>query len=304
MSCLKMMSELTQVLNDHSYNVIKPMLSIGQNTYIEVQHRQHNQFFVCKITESPKIFEIENKILSSISHKNIIKVFEKFQEKQFNFTILEHFMPVSLEKIGVIPKEQIRMYSLQILCALEHCSSYGIYIGNLSPKTIFIDKYGMIKFVDFQHAMLIPKRYCTRFSITTQFPAPEIVQGIPFNLKAADMWSIGIILFYMVNGTYPCKEFTNAEEYMASVENIKSIFQFNEDMLHADILINLFQTDPNIRATLEDVRKVFGLVTIKLQRKSLEVNKTCVEVAIRRRAKVRPVHLNSYAEVKSYFNSV
>ena len=47
--------------------------------------------------------------------------------------------------------------------------------------------------------------------------APEVVNGVKYDMKA-DCWSFGVILFYMLSGTYP---FKNADEINNNVPTLE-----------------------------------------------------------------------------------
>lgn len=53
-----------------------------------------------------------------------------------------------------------------------------------------IDQYGKIK-------------TSVTFCGTAQYAAPEVLNGIPYQPDASDVWSIGIVLYYMLFGRFP-----------------------------------------------------------------------------------------------------
>lgn len=295
--------EIKNILKEHNYEIVKQCFQEGDNTYLEIKHKGFTQSFMCKVTTVQRAHEIECKILSSINHKNIIKFLEAFNAKGYYFLLTEPFTDSNLETIRGLPREGVRMFALQLLSAIECLHNSGIYIANLSPKNIFIDRMGMLKIVDFQFATLIPRRYCTKFTFHNQFPAPEVCKGVPYNPRYADIWSFGIILYYLVNVKYPFQGFTDMETYLKSIEGLRASFEVNSEMLYCKILKSLLIENPTERPNLDDIARSFGLVQVKLPRGTLDLNKSSLDLALHRRAKVRPVHMNSYAEVRA-FNSV
>ena len=66
---------------------------------------------------------------------------------------------------------------------------------------ILIDTKGLIKIVDFGFAsetLTLQKMYCG----TPSYISPEILQKKLYDGKAADIWSLGVVLFKMLTGLY------------------------------------------------------------------------------------------------------
>lgn len=196
------------------------------------------------------------------------------------------------------------MYSLQIINAIEALHTNGIFLANLCPSNIYFDRYGLIKVVDFKNASLIPKRFSTTFDILTKRPAPELIQNTPYNPKAVDFWNFGVILFFLVNGVYPLKEFKDWESYQNDIKDCHRTLAVNEQMPYQELLINLFQIDPFLRPKIEEINKKFGLVRVYLPVGQTAMNKSQPILSVnQRRPKTRPITMN-YADVKSYYRSI
>ncbi len=87
-----------------------------------------------------------------------------------------------------------------ICTALEICESNGLIHRDIKPANIFVSKYGGFKLGDFGVALQMDG---TRFEMTRQgttaYMAPEVEKGLPYDMSA-DLYSLGIVLYKLMNG--------------------------------------------------------------------------------------------------------
>lgn len=259
---------------------------------------------MCTITRRPCVFERITKALTSVHHKNVVKMLDSFHEKSMFFIVHEKYSEKNLEQVVPLAKEEITMYALQIISAVEAINNAGIYIGNLSPKNIYFDRYGLIKIVDFRESFPMPRRFCTTYETTNKRPAPEVVDQTPFNPKAADLWNLGVVIYFIVNGKYPFSECKDVAKYKAEIEDAIKNIECSDTMPYKNAIQDLLQVDPFDRAKIESIDRYFGLIKVQLPKGTLQTHRSVEHIAIHRRSKIRPIHLLSYADVKSYYNSV
>ena len=91
----------------------------------------------------------------------------------------------------------------KILLGLNHIHKLGVVHRDLKPENIMIDEEGDPKIIDFGLSRdMGAKGTDTRRVGSQYFMAPEIFQGYPQS-SACDIWSVGIILYMMLSGSYP-----------------------------------------------------------------------------------------------------
>jgi len=71
---------------------------------------------------------------------------------------------------------------------------------DLKCENILLDVYNNVKVSDFgfsrlQTADQLSKTYCG----SAAYASPEVLQGIPYQGSAYDIWSLGVILYIMVS---------------------------------------------------------------------------------------------------------
>ncbi|BFF90654.1 testis-specific serine/threonine-protein kinase 1 [Drosophila madeirensis] len=159
-----------------------------------------------------KFFPRELDILTKIDHPNIIQIhsilqrgpkifiFMRFAE---NGDLLSH-----IKKQGPIDEKQSKIWFLQMARALRYLHDIDIAHRDLKCENILLSKRLNIKLADFGFA-----RYCrddcglelksNTYCGSAAYAAPEVVSGRPYDPKMADAWSLGVILFIMMNAKMP-----------------------------------------------------------------------------------------------------
>mmetsp|Transcript_10911 Transcript_10911/g.16478 ORF Transcript_10911/g.16478 Transcript_10911/m.16478 type:complete len:599 (+) Transcript_10911:44-1840(+) len=158
----------------------------------------------------------ESNILRQIAHKNIIKVYDVFDEDGMLYIVLE--MAVGGELFQrIVDKDKLsetdaRYVMRQLLDALMYLHGNKIAHRDLKPENILLaDKNSWdIKITDFGLSRLLE---CDQETLTTMcgtplFLAPEVLSskkrgGYGFEV---DYWSIGVILYLMLVGHPPYNE--------------------------------------------------------------------------------------------------
>jgi len=176
------------------------------------------------------------------------------------YVVLEYFPGEYLEKRvlarGSYPEAEARMVLRHILQAVQYCHARRIAIRNLLCNNIMLpdaQNDTIVKIVDFGLA----KRVVTPNCLTTacgqeDYIAPELLAEKPAYDVSCDMWSIGVILYYVLGGYRPFR----GENVKRRVCNGKYKFHpehWGEIGDGAKNLIRqLLHLDPTKRLTAED----------------------------------------------------
>ncbi|CAH2062967.1 unnamed protein product, partial [Iphiclides podalirius] len=115
-----------------------------------------------------------------------------------------------LSQHGALPENQSRLWMRQILSGMQYIHSMDVAHRDLKCENILITSNYNVKITDFGFARnvrqrdrdLLSETYCGSLS----YAAPEVLKGIPYLPKLADMWSIGIIMYTMLNKALPFNE--------------------------------------------------------------------------------------------------
>ena len=167
-----------------------------------------------KKTMEPSDFELaktEIDILKISQHPNIIKIYDVFETVDYIYIVMEYCSGGDL--LSYITKRNYKLseqHTCEIihkLCmAIYYIHSYGIVHRDLKPSNILMtdnSEKSDIRLLDFGLSKISgSNQKCTEPYGTLAFAAPEILLGKPYD-KSVDLWSIGIITFFLLCGYLP-----------------------------------------------------------------------------------------------------
>lgn len=148
-------------------------------------------------------------ILKKVSHPNIVKLFE-FYEDERSFHLVTELLKggdlvTFLLKEGKLTEQSTAYFFKQLLSAVAYCHSKGIVHRDLKLDHLMLDsdsKTASLKIIDFGTAAWFePKKRLTRKYGTTFYIAPEVLRH-SYSEKC-DVWSCGVILYILLSGEPP-----------------------------------------------------------------------------------------------------
>jgi serine/threonine protein kinase len=153
-------------------------------------------------------YKREFTVLQNLNHKNIIRCFEAFLYENYFYLILEYAEEGDLNELaGKVDNEaELLEISFQIIEGIRNLHANHIIHRDIKPENIFKYKDGFIKIGDFGMARTISTTLVAKTTIagTPAFMAPEIINGEEKEIgKPADIWSVGVTLFYLIEGKLP-----------------------------------------------------------------------------------------------------
>lgn len=174
------------------------------------------------------------------------------QEGMENGTILD-----IIEKCGELPAKEQQRIIAQLVVGLENLhQELRICHRNISAESIYLDTYYNIRFADFTHAvnLINDSQPMTSVCGLQEFRAPEMLtkQGSPYT-RSVDVWSLGSLIYYIVEGRYP---FTglNDHEIRSQIRSNDPKFsrRLSKDLV--SLLTQMLEKDPALRIRSEQLR--------------------------------------------------
>jgi len=111
-----------------------------------------------------------------------------------------------LSNLGHLPNDHARIYAGEVTLAFEYLHDMHIVYRDLKPENLLIDSGGHMKITDFGFAKVVEHRTWTLCG-TPEYLAPEIIQNKGHG-KGADYWALGILIYEMLAGHSPFREYS------------------------------------------------------------------------------------------------
>ncbi len=227
--------------------------SSGCNTK-KIRHTHYNNNIVIKmgVANEKTIHEFRNEItiLDEIPpHPNIISVVTYNLQYSFPwiaFPRLEYDLFSLVTDIGVPSSEIACKIFRQIVKGILYLHSNGIVHRDIKPENIVVDGVWNVKIIDFGYATKIQDNvFLTRFCGTPDYAAPELLKGIPYCGKEVDIWSLGSLLYVLLEGILP---FGNPYKRSEVVEYSNGI-----DTNIRALIESMLNTNPKLRPSIETI---------------------------------------------------
>ncbi|XP_017967466.1 testis-specific serine/threonine-protein kinase 1-like [Drosophila navojoa] len=199
---------------------------IGEGSYATVinagfvDESGRNITLACKVIDKDKapadfvekFFPREMDILTKLDHPNIIQIHSILQRGPKIFIFMRFAergdLLTHVKRVSFIEEKQAKIWFYQMANALKYLHSFDIAHRDLKCENILLSEHFNIKLADFGFACfchsnggksVLSDTYCG----SAAYAAPEVVYGMPYDPKLADAWSLGVILFIMLNGKMP-----------------------------------------------------------------------------------------------------
>lgn len=178
-------------------------------------------------------FEHEARILSTVSHPNLLAIHDVGSQDGVHFLVSEFLEGLTLRErmnAGPIPQRKVTEYAIEMAKGLAAAHEKGIVHRDLKPDNIFITKDGRVKILDFGLAkqsadassgenptMTHPTTPGTVMG-TVGYMSPEQVRGQNVDSRS-DIFSFGAILYEMISGKRAFKGDSSVETMNAILKD-------------------------------------------------------------------------------------
>ncbi|XP_068894210.1 serine/threonine-protein kinase D3 isoform X5 [Tenebrio molitor] len=199
-------------------------------------------------------------ILQNLSHPGVVNLERMFETPERIFVVMEKLKGDMLEMIlshekGRLTERVTKFLITQILIALKHLHSKNIVHCDLKPENVLLSsdaEFPQVKLCDFGFARIIGEKSFRRSVVgTPAYLAPEVLRNKGYN-RSLDMWSVGVIVYVSLSGTFP---FNEDEDINEQIQNAAFMYppnpwkEISSDAI--DLINNLLQVKQRKRYTVD-----------------------------------------------------
>lgn len=203
-------------------------------------------------------FQREALSASSLSHPNIVEVYDVGEDNGSYYIVMEYIegkhLKQLLKKRGNLTLTEVVDVMLQVTDGMSAAHDSYIIHRDIKPQNIMILENGLIKITDFGIAMALNSTQLTQTNSvmgSVHYLPPEQASGKGATIQS-DVYSMGILMYELLTGTLPFRG-DNAVEI--ALKHIKEPFPTVRDKVN-----NLPQSIENIimRATAKNVKNRYA----------------------------------------------
>ncbi|KAG2866403.1 hypothetical protein PC116_g2149 [Phytophthora cactorum] len=193
---------ITRHLGEGSYSTVK-----------QVTHRKKGGFYACKIVDKLSLSDVDRaalshevRVLSSVSHVNIMRLYEVIEDDAKCYLVTELAEGGDLfdriVKQGKFPEREAQKVAAALVEALHYCHTHSIIHRDVKPENVLLSGDD-VKLCDFGFARQLNHQedQASDSCGTPGYAAPEILDGRSYGLEV-DVFSLGVVTYIMLCG-YP-----------------------------------------------------------------------------------------------------
>ena len=247
------------------YEIIEKIGNGGMATVYKAKCHVLNRYVAVKVLrdefttdeEFIKRFEVEAQSAASITHPNIVSVYDVGVDGNLYYIVMELIKGKTLKEIiieekGPLPWKWSVNIATQIASALEIAHKNHIIHRDIKPHNIIITEDGVAKVTDFGIAKAVSNSTITAFGTTigsVHYFSPEHARG-GFTDEKSDLYSLGVVMYEMLTGKVPFDADTPVSVALKHMqEDPKPPIEVNPNIPSAvnDIIMKALRKDTNLR---------------------------------------------------------
>ncbi|MDJ0988421.1 MAG: serine/threonine-protein kinase [Desulfobacterales bacterium] len=170
--------------------------------------RFEDNFAEDEISEIKEKFFREAESAGTLSHADIVTIYDAGEDRDMAFIAMEYLEGVTLLRFTrakrLLPVRKTIRYVTRIAEALDYAHGCGIVHRDIKPANVMVLKTGAIKLTDFGIARITASSHTQTGVVkgTPYYMSPEQFSGTKVDGRS-DIFSLGTMLFQLLTGSLP-----------------------------------------------------------------------------------------------------
>ncbi len=191
----------------------------GMAIVYKAKDRMLNRFVAIKILreefkeneEFIRRFNVESQAAASLSHQNIVQIYDVGEEDGLQYIVMELIEGNTLKNYikecgGKLSWREAANFTMQICRALEHAHSKHVVHRDIKPQNIIMTEGNKLKVADFGIARAANNTTTVNSMNTAvgsaHYLSPEQARG-GYTDSRSDIYSLGVVMYEMFTGRLP-----------------------------------------------------------------------------------------------------
>ncbi|WP_236791728.1 serine/threonine-protein kinase [Amycolatopsis sp. GM8] len=194
----------------------------------------------------------------------VVTVYDVVAEHGATYIVMELVEAPTLAELvrrhGPLPPAQVASIGQQVLTALQAAHDAGFVHRDVKPGNIMVAPNGRVKLTDFGIAQAVDDPRLTTSGMiigSPAFMAPERVAGKEA-MPASDLWSLGVTLFFAVEGTLAFERPTTAATLHAIMNEVPYLTRTQGPL--ASVIMGLLISSPEARLAPAQAQHLLAMV--------------------------------------------
>lgn len=257
------------------YEIIEQIGSGGMSEVYKAKCHKLNRLVAIKVLKEEfcsdesfvKKFKMEAQAAASLSHPNIVNVYDVVDEENLHYIVMELIEGITLKsyiaKKGHLESREATEIAIQVALGIGAAHERHIIHRDVKPQNMILSKDGKVKVADFGIARAVSSQTSSATAIgSVHYISPEQAQNKKTD-ERSDIYSLGITIYEMVTGRLPFDGDTSVSVALAHLEETMTpphVYNPDIPLSLEQIIMKCAEKDPdsryqNITELVADLRK-------------------------------------------------
>lgn len=197
-------------------------------------------------------------LMRLLDHPHLLKLIEVLESPHHMYIVLEYaehgeLFDYLVSRGRFSPEVAMKMFR-QIIYGIDYLHQHMICHRDLKPENILLDKSDHIKIADFGFARWMPDKIAETSCGSPHYAAPEVIRGLAYDGRKADIWSCGVILYALLAGRLPFDD-PSIRNLLSKVKSGHYIMPEFQPFCIRTLIAKMLTVDVNSRITMKEIKE-------------------------------------------------